>query len=516
MGQITYRGNLASATWPLLAYRFGRTVMISGNDQNFVRQTYSPEDPDKDIGVPQVYYLHNVMPTPYGYGSIGYEKQSLSASTAPGLDDVHLVYSLSGDKAYICMSPSGLAVFDLTTRRFTLSLVLAPAYIGAAITTAIVNGVCYVYVAGLSCYTYDAGAFTPVTLSGLTASDILGICAANGYLIAYSADTVVWSSTIDPTDFVPSLITGAGGGSVQNVKGNIVTVVPTNTGLAICSQTNIVCTIYTGNARYPYQFVEVTGSGGLSSAELFAYDTNSGNNFAYTSFGMQIITSNRAQLVFPDVTDFLAGQAFEDFDELTKTFTVTELFAAMSKKLVLISARYLVISYGKTTLTHALVYDLASRRWGKLKIDHTDCFEYELLDQTTSDRPKKSIGFLTDAGDIYTVNFDQESTLRNGVILLGKFQYVRQRNMYMEKLVIETQTPTAPMTAYVYNSLDGKTLGSPIVLAYSYAGQYSKEWPVHKIGLNQSFLFTGAFNLTSIILSFFPAGINRGVSLASA
>jgi hypothetical protein len=68
MSQITYRGNLASATWPLISALFGRSVIVGGPDQNFIRQLYSPEDPDKDIGVPQIYYLHNVLPTSSGFG----------------------------------------------------------------------------------------------------------------------------------------------------------------------------------------------------------------------------------------------------------------------------------------------------------------------------------------------------------------------------------------------------------------------------------------------------------------
>jgi hypothetical protein len=41
MSQITYRGNLASATWPLISALFGRSVIVGGPDQNFIRQLYS-------------------------------------------------------------------------------------------------------------------------------------------------------------------------------------------------------------------------------------------------------------------------------------------------------------------------------------------------------------------------------------------------------------------------------------------------------------------------------------------
>ncbi len=513
MALLTYRANLASATFPLVSTLFGRTVIVGGQDQNFVRQLYSPEDPDKDIGVPQSYYLHNVLPTTQGYAAIGYELQSGGASSLTSINDSHILFGTDGAKAYIGTSDQGIVVYQLPSRVYTLLLALVAPYNSAQVTTAIIAGKTYFYVSGYGCYTYEptTGVLTPVTLTGLTASAVLGICAANGYMIAFTEETVLWSSTIDPTDFVPSLLTGAGGGSVENLKGQIITVVPTNTGLMICSNTNIVATIYTGNSRYPYQFVEVTGSGGVTSHELVAYDTNTGNNFAYTSYGLQLINSNRAALVFPEVTDFLAGQIFEDYNETTHEFTVTNLPNALAKKINLISARYLVISYGISSLTHALVYDLAERRWGKLKITHSDCFEYQLLDQVVSDIPKKSIAFVTSEGLVSTVNSDQKSASRNGVIMFGKFQYVRSRNLSLERVVVETQSPDFGISLRAYGSYDGKSVGITKVPSAMYSGPLSKEWMVHTDALNHSLLFQGAFSLNTLILEFFPTGHTRMV-----
>ena len=52
-------------------------------------------------------------------------------------------------------------------------------------------------------------------------AQVVGITQSTGYMIAWTKNTVAWSSTIDPTDFVPDSLTGAGGGGVEEVKGAI-------------------------------------------------------------------------------------------------------------------------------------------------------------------------------------------------------------------------------------------------------------------------------------------------------
>jgi hypothetical protein len=387
---------------------------------------------------------------------------------------------------------------------FTLLLPLAPPYSSSQITTATINGVTYFYVANYGCYTYDptSTTLTPITLIGLSASAIIGITASNGYLIAYSTTQVLWSSLVNPLDFVPSLATGAGGGAVENVKGNIAAVVSIPEGIIVASNSNAVAGVFTANPRFPFQFTEIKASGGLLSTEYIAYDTNSGNIYAYTSNGLQQFSSSGASFVFPDVTDFLAGQIFEDFDEASQQFTVTELPSALKKKLVLISSRYLVISYGISQLTHALIYDLAERRWGKVKITHTDCFEYQLLDQAVSDIPKKSIAFATSNGVIQTINVDQESSSRNGVALLGKFQYVRTRNLLINQIDIESVKSTFPCDLYLFSSYNGKDLGTAIKQTYANQGERIKSWLTRADALNHSICLIGAFSLTSILINF--------------
>lgn len=77
---------------------------------------------------------------------------------------------------------------------------------------------------------------------------------------------IAWSSLIDPTDFTPSLVTGAGGGAVQGAKGDIVCCVSHTIGLVIYTNQNAVAAPTSGNARYPFNFRELVASGGIASS----------------------------------------------------------------------------------------------------------------------------------------------------------------------------------------------------------------------------------------------------------
>jgi hypothetical protein len=79
-----------------------------------------------------------------------------------------------------------------------------------------------------------------VTLTGLVAADILGVVGVSGYLIAWTKSVIAWSSLLSPTDFTPSLATGAGGGSVQGARGDIVVCLAHTVGFVVYTNQNAV------------------------------------------------------------------------------------------------------------------------------------------------------------------------------------------------------------------------------------------------------------------------------------
>lgn len=517
MAQIVYRGNLSSAFFPFVSEFQGKTVIVPGQDNNFNRQLQSSADLDKDIGIPQLYYCHNVLPNGNGFQSVGYEQRI--AKTYIPTSALTRAYSVRDDslgrKAYMMTGTNVLWLVEDEIAGYKPPL--GGYFIGATfvpfpshlqdfqITTAHVAGVTYIYLSNSYCLVYDFvnHQLNQTALAGLDFSVILGLTESNGYLIAYSSNSVAWSSTITPTDFIPSLQTGAGGGAVEGVKGVITCCSPTSNGFTVFTQTNAVSVLYTGNSRYPFQFSECLGAGGVASLERVTYEADSGYNYVYTSRGFQIIQAKSAQTVFADLTDFLAGQYFEDFDEVTNLFTYQTLSTPLLKKLTLVAARYLVISYGISSLTHALVYDVVQKRFGKLKVNHTDCFEYELLSEDVSDIPKKAIAFLDFDGSVKVCNFAVSFTNRSGVAFLGKYQYVRSRELQLQTVALENPTVGGFFSVQCWTSWDGKNTAIPAIGTLLESSRNTATYGFDSpVGNNHSILVSGCFNLTTIELAF--------------
>src|SRR6476620_5882961 len=112
MSQVVYRGNLSSAFFPFISEYQGRTVIVAGPDNNFNRQLQSSADLDKDIGIPQLYYCHNVLPNGNGLQAIGYETRINGIN--PPISNMRQAFSVRNDaaglKAYMMVLSDGLQV----------------------------------------------------------------------------------------------------------------------------------------------------------------------------------------------------------------------------------------------------------------------------------------------------------------------------------------------------------------------------------------------------------------------
>lgn len=499
MSQIVYRANLSAKSFPFLSENFGRSIIVPQYDNTFNRQVQSAEDDDKDIGIPQIYYCHNVMPHPQGLQSVGYT--SLLNGGLANFSQFIVTIRDSGDnKAYLAQTSTG--DFYVSTGGPWVFKGNFPST--GIVTTAFVSGVTYIYVQGNGCYYYNFGAaaFIPVFLTALPFGGVLiGICAAAGYMIAWTKDTVYWSSTIDPTDFTPSLITGAGSGSVEGAKGSITVCVAHLLGFIVYTSANAVAALFSGNARYPFNFREIVSSGGLASLNLIAAGADQGNHYAYTTSGMQLISTSVAQTAYPEITDFISGKLFEDFDEVSNSFTTIQLSATMKKRVNVISDRYLVISYGVSSLTHAIVFDLSLKRYGKLKINHVDTFEYQLPNTGVTETPRQSIGFLQVDGTAQVVDFDVFSLDDAGVLLLGKYQFVRPRFLQMDQIALENVRVGAGFSLTDLYTLDGKTYLQDTPYLNTAVGLF-RSYLSRVVGLNHSLLFKGSFQVCSLVLTF--------------
>lgn len=494
MGRLITRTKLTSASFPLVSEYLGETVI-----------SYNSDEREAEYNTPQTYYGHNIMPTAHGYGSIGYlSMASVVSSTEADFLDIFTLRNSSEVKVYFAHTGDGRNFVLLAGNTTWLQINTIAATANTKVTVAHINGVSYIYFANVGCYYYNftTQLLVAQTLTGLTAANVKGIVATSGYLLAWTATSIAWSSLVDPTDFTPSLITGAGGGTVQDIKGSITACAALTAGFIIYTTANAVAAASTGNTQYPFSFKELVSSGGLASLDLVSFAANAGNQFAYTTSGLQALSLQQAQTIFPEVTDFISGAYFEDFDETTLTFTATNLTSTLKKKLTVIADRYLIISYGMYSLTHALVYDLAEKRWGKLKLSHVHCFEYTLLDPEVQETPKRSLAFLQPSGAIQLVDFSFGSTTAKGVLILGKYQYVRSRMLQLEEVRFENIKVGSTFNLYDLYSLKGKTLDGSVAGVLKDSSGLYRSYSFHQVAMNHSLVMVGAFYAVSLSLAF--------------
>lgn len=593
MADVTYRANLSAVSIPLISEEFGRTIIVKQQDQNFVPTVVSKSDQDKDIGIPQAYYGHNIVPTNYGYKSVGY---ALQIPGIAGVDDFHMVipfFDSTGDKRYLGITEAGVLytasslegawsllpnifskavltadptntgngtvnsmqvlagavpkVYDIAMTSATaytvkiggtleatgtvgtlytsadgltsftviagstafavadaFSLATTPATFTGAISYATVSGNTYMCVAGVGIFAYSYAEDTLYTVvpAGIDVDALLGVTSAGGYLVVYADTAVAWCSLLDVMDFIPSLTTGAGGGSVEGARGAIRKLVGVAGGFIVFTSSNAVGAAISGNSRYPFVFKEISNCGGLTDLTLCTEEADAAAVYAFTTNGLQQVTLQKASTTAPEITDFLSGMHFEDFDVNTISFIRQRLSSPLKKQLAYIAGRYLLLSYGINDLTHAIYYDTALQRYGRLRVDHRIVISYGFLDADSADSPKKQVGFLLRDGTLKLLDFSINAYVDDSVLILGKFQYVRSRRLQLDGVDVETVDSDADFTLLDLPSPNGKSYGNPVAgyLAENVDGLRSYNF--RTTALNHSLVCLGAFRLSSVILNF--------------
>lgn len=494
MAQAVHRVDLTNTQFPLISSGMGRSVVVSS-----LKEAPSGEK----VNTPNLYYCHNVMPTDRGIVSVGYSEVIPAPGTNTTFDDVRVIFGTLGNRIHLAITTDGdfysLEDGDVAWRNLTAPAASA----GKLVTVGTVNGVSYIYIQGVGGYKYDEAThnFSAALVFLGLAGTIIGMTASYGYLVAYTSFAVAWSSLVDPLDLVPSATTGAGGGNVSDIEGKIIFIVSNSLGLLIYTAANVVAATYTGNKQYPFKFKSVDNSKGALGLDQVAYEANSSDHFAYTKGGLQTVNSRVSKNVLPEVTDFLAGKQLEDFNEATYVFSTTNLTTEMKKKIKLIASRYLVISYGITTFTHALIYDVVLEKLGKLKITHTDCFEYLGAQVEIS---KESLAFIDTNGRVQVLKVSVPSTGRSGIAIIGKYQYVRDRVITLHKILVENVASTDSFSCRDLVALDGLNLS--VVTPLEVISTGFRSYALRSVGINHSVVFNGAFNLSTIELTFAVGG----------
>lgn len=530
MAQISYRANLSSAIFPMTLARAGRSVIIPGPDQNFDRRV-DPQGEQKDAGIPQVIYMENVLPTSNGYQSVGYRSAgNLPPTGIPGVTNTLLNVTLGSP----WNTPITLAIGAAVVSYYNSGVWTVVPVVGVApssadyLSTGTVTGLCYVH-GGARLYKleYLLGVLTltEITASVLPAgfmTGVTGICSSFNYLIAFKSDgTVYWSSTLSAIDFQPSLITGSGSTTPGNLVGQAEFVVSSPFGFYLLTERIIIAATYTGNARYPWRFTPVLNSDGVGiAADVTSSATDSFPFLITASSSLLRLSKDVAASIAPEASELLKKlDYFDVFNPATNVFSVASTTAfpsAPQTKITQLFNRYVILSRGISTdrYTEAIVYDELLNRYGRFKVDHSAIFsspasaapgrnEIIFLDEFTGDT-KVLVDVVSD------IPSDQKS-----VLLLGKFQYVRSRDICLDYIQFEcAQIPgtispaVSNFTAHAIATLNGKTFLPAVQLTLDAANSPGDVMSYYSSteGKNVSLLIKGAFDLCSVEMIFHLGG----------
>ena len=330
--------------------------------------------------------------------------------------------------------------------------------------------------------------------------------------------------------------TGAGVQTPEDVQGNIRAVVALPGGfLAFTDKNCIAATYHASSLNSTWVFREVSGAGGIESYEQATVEGSLGVCYALTTAGVQKVSLNSAESTFPDVSDFIAGRYIEriDLGDLSRIAgsTTLDLFT----KLTAVGNRYIVLSYGtmKSRFTHALVYDISLERWGKLKVNHRDCFYYnygvtsgnytyimvpEPYDSpllTTYDATEglsnaytsaqHAVAFMTDAGAIQIA--DWSKAVRDvddpAAAMIGRIQLTRTSHVQFNRAEFDGFRSGS---AYISVSIDGGDIQPAVPLIKISQSAETAIFGEMLDGRNITLIVKGTFQLSTIVIEALTSG----------
>lgn len=528
MSRTTFRLNMTASSFPLVSSNYGASVAGRGRfDTDYVvTNQYSGSQADAFIGIPSFLYLHNCLPFTHGMQSVGFAQV---APGLPGAKDFDSAFQLQfgTDPSIIFVPAKGINYVKAPNNNWQSAP--TPMRMAGMVTTAYLKGKSYICYQGNGIFTYNkvTGQIVPVTLGGLNSSSLLGITAANSYLVAFDSDTVYFSNPTDELDFQPTLASGAGSESILQAKGKIICCLPIENGFIVYTTRNAVSASFSGDSKFPWIYREIDGSSGINSHEHVAHTSNFAGHYAFTSAGMQLVGIQESQSIFPEVTDFLLGAELEDYvgelglqpgnaapelnasvygEFATAQFGQNQLMIqrlppgtnGMLVKIAIVASRYLVISHGIQELTHMLVYDTALRRWGKLRKKHVAVFEHST--EAAKIPGNTRIAILERSGRVNIVSpvsYPGVIDKSDSVLFLGRIQ--AQRGQNGELLAVDSSRMSLTDSKLsVLASLNGNSWQPEVTPMLTHGDPEAQRHQLTAFGKSFVLKYTGDFKLSSV------------------
>lgn len=548
MSQIKYRGNLSSASYSFDIEDAGRTVIVPQQDQNWSRQVQSSADPDKDIGIPQIMYLRNVLPTDRGYRSIGGTEGSL-VSGFSGFASIHSTGYVAGEQVNLIMNTGYIAcVGSKTSGAFNIAASLTGSTTRELLCYEL-NGSIYTMMKsgepGQADKYYKvkspqdffnvlpAAESKTFPLAGIDGStSISQLCVVGNRLIFLvhkpnGEQIIAWSSSVDPDDFDFSRgsLTGAGYITPQHVKSPIVKIVPHVMGAIIYTKTECVAMVFQmGDAINPFTFRPI---GGVIPGESFNVlgDYKSPYHYYISRDKCLRIAFSGAESTFPVLDSALRERKFVTSNS-SMGLTIHSHDTGLPPTINKVCDRYLVVCFTSAAKNVAMcfIYDELLKRWGQVEILNDFMGGEQIYSAMAmpgvTDNNFELRCFTTVSG-IYKIRrfriyFSQVTTpiqeSINSLAIFGKFQHVRGHLLSIQHIELENKLTGTP-TVKLISTMDGK---NPSVVTQPYNADTGKI--IHRladqVGLNHCIAVEGTFDLNTIQLSFNDEGRTTGVDYA--
>jgi len=372
------------------------------------------------------------------------------------------------------------------------------------------------------------------------AGEIDGVSSSSGYLIVWSGLTIAWApfngATFDFQIYSSGAFTGAGFQIPEDIQAPITAIIGMSGGFVAFTFRNAIAASYHAQSiASPWVFREVPDAGGLESYEQATVEGSLSRLVAYTSAGMQTVSLNSAETVYPDVSDFISGRQIENYDftshRLVRGYSTVDLYT----KVTSIGNRFVVISYGyyPGIYSYALIYDLALKRWGKLRVVHRDCFNYVypgsagsatysmLLDVQYADlstttyaatqlpstgitSAQNAMAFIKSDGQVLVATWaERENGNDAAVAIIGRVQLSRSRNVQLNRIEIEGLYSG---DVFVQASGNGRNIDSVVsTVDVDRTSNYLAAGCMVDCK-NFNLAIEGTFNLSTVILEAMPTG----------
>lgn len=265
----------------------------------------------------------NFLPTAYGYRSFfGTEKTLNVAALAERVDWVLLFQNEAMNNFVIALCDSGIWYKAGSTVGAWTQAVVLPHYRAEPLkhyqwTFTVLQNVLYCYREnGDHFYTIESQVPAPGILVTTKTPSFLNMAAQKGIFSAGnrlgfwdSANSTSWSTLDDKEDFTPDLETLAGNATFDQIVGRIISIRSHGDGFVIYATKSIIHVEKDSNSLYVFSPRAVLKDNGVAYPEQVVAAIPDTTHFAYTTMGLYKIESGNAEVIVPEITDFLKQTA---------------------------------------------------------------------------------------------------------------------------------------------------------------------------------------------------------------